>query len=45
MIKSPHNTMLKTKVKEGGFLDWGYMVQLLENEKPFGSQEKKLVIT
>ena len=26
---------LKTKVKKGGFLDWDYMVQLLENEKPF----------
>ena len=26
---------LKTRVKKGGFLDWDYMVQLLENEKPF----------
>ena len=26
---------LKTEVKGGGFLDWEYMVQLLENEQPF----------
>ena len=26
---------LKTKVEEGGFLDWDYMIQLLENETPF----------
>ena len=26
---------LKTKVKEGGFLDWEYMVRLLEDEEPF----------
>ena len=26
---------LKMKVKEGGFLDWEYMVNLLENETPF----------
>ena len=26
---------LKTEVQEGGFLDWEYMVQLLENEEPF----------
>ena len=26
---------LKTEVKGGGFLDWEYMVQLLENEDPF----------
>jgi len=26
---------LKTEVKEGGFLDWDYMVELLENEEPF----------
>ena len=32
---------LKTKVKEGGFLDWGYMVQLLENEKPFWEPGKE----
>ena len=32
---------LKTKVKEGGFLDWGYMVQILENEKPFWEPGKE----
>ncbi len=26
---------LKTKVREGGFLDWEYMVRLLEDEEPF----------
>ena len=26
---------LKTKVKNGGFLDWDYIVNLLENEEPF----------
>ncbi len=26
---------LRTKVREGGFLDWDYMVGLLENEEPF----------
>ncbi len=26
---------LKTEVKEGGFLDWDYMVELLESEEPF----------
>ncbi len=26
---------LRTQVKEGGFFDWDYMVQLLENEEPF----------
>ncbi len=26
---------LRTEVKEGGFLDWNYMVELLENEEPF----------
>ena len=26
---------LRTKVKEGGFFDWDYMVKLLENETPF----------
>ena len=26
---------LKTKVKDGGFLDWDYVVNLLENEAPF----------
>ena len=31
----------KTKVKEGGFLDWGYMVQLLENETPFWEPGKE----
>ena len=24
---------LRTKVKDGGFLDWDYMVRLIENEK------------
>jgi len=32
---------LKTKVKEGGFLDWGYMIQLLENETPFWEPGKE----
>ena len=26
---------LRTEVKERGFLDWDYMVELLENEEPF----------
>ena len=26
---------LRTEVKEGGFLDWDYMVELLEKEEPF----------
>ena len=26
---------LRTRVKEGGFFDWEYMVELLENEEPF----------
>ena len=26
---------IRTEVKEGGFLDWDYMVDLLENEEPF----------
>ena len=26
---------LRTQVKEGGFFDWEYMVELLENEEPF----------
>ena len=26
---------LRTQVKEGGFYDWDYMVELLENEEPF----------
>ena len=26
---------LRTKVKDGGFFDWNYMVGLLENEEPF----------
>jgi len=26
---------LRTEVKEGGFFNWNYMVELLENEKPF----------
>jgi len=32
---------LKTEVKKGGFLDWDYMVQLLENEKPFWDPGKE----
>ena len=32
---------LRTKVKEGGFLDWDYMVQLIENEKPFWEPGKE----
>ena len=32
---------LRTKVKEGGFLDWDYMVQLIENEKPFWEPGKQ----
>ena len=32
---------LKTEVKNGGFLDWSYMVQLLENEKPFWEPGKQ----
>lgn len=32
---------LRTKVKEGGFLDWNYMVQLIENEKPFWEPGKQ----
>ena len=28
---------LRTEVKEGGFLDWDYMIKLLENEEPFWS--------
>ena len=32
---------LKTEVKKGGFLDWSYMVQLLENEKPFWEPGKQ----
>ncbi len=26
---------IRTQVQEGGFLDWEYMVELLENEEPF----------
>ena len=26
---------LRTRVKEGGFFDWEYMIELLENEEPF----------
>jgi len=26
---------LRTKVREGGFFDWEYMIKLLENEEPF----------
>ena len=32
---------LKTEVVEGGFLDWDYMVQLIENEKPFLGTRKR----
>ena len=32
---------LRTKVKKDGFLDWDYMVQLLENEKPFWKPGKE----
>ena len=32
---------IKTEVKEGGFLDWDYMVQLIENEKPFWEPGKE----
>ncbi len=32
---------LKTEVKKGGFLDWDYMVQLIENEKPFWEPGKE----
>jgi len=26
---------LRTRIKEGGFFDWEYMIELLENEEPF----------
>ena len=32
---------LRMEVKEGGFLDWNYMVQLIENEKPFWEPGKE----
>ena len=32
---------LRTEVKEGGFLDWDYMVKLIENEKPFWEPGKE----
>ena len=32
---------LKTEVVEGGFLDWDYMIQLIENEKPFWEPGKE----
>ena len=32
---------LRTKVKDGGFLDWNYMVKLIENEKPFWEPGKE----
>ena len=32
---------LRTKVKDGGFLDWDYMVKLIENEKPFWNPGKE----
>lgn len=31
----------RTSVKENGFLDWGYMIQLIENEKPFWEPGKE----
>ena len=33
---------LRTEVKEGGFLDWDYMVELLENEEPFWKPGEKV---
>ena len=32
---------LRTEVKDGGFLDWDYMVKLIENEKPFWNPGKE----
>ncbi len=32
---------LRTPVKEGGFFDWEYMVELLENEEPFWTPGKE----
>ena len=32
---------LKTEVVDGGFLDWDYMIQLIENEKPFWEPGKE----
>ena len=32
---------LRTEVKEGGFLDWDYMVKLIENEKSFWEPGKE----
>ena len=32
---------LRTKVKKDGFLDWDYMVRLIENEKPFWKPGKE----
>ena len=31
----------KTSVKENGFLDWSYMIKLIENEKPFWDPGKE----
>ena len=31
----------KTSVKENGFLDWSYMIKLIENEKPFWEPGKE----
>mgnify|MGYP001374980038 CR=1 FL=1 len=31
----------RTSVKEDGFLDWGYMIHLIENEKPFWEPGKE----
>ena len=31
----------KAEVREGGFLDWDYMIELLENEKPFWEPGKE----
>jgi len=33
---------LRTEVEEGGFLDWDYMVELLENEEPFWKPGEKV---
>ena len=32
---------LRTEIKKGGFLDWDYMVKLIENEKPFWEPGKE----
>ena len=35
----------RTQVKEGGFFDWDYMVELLENEEPSGYQVRRPATT